>query len=160
MAHWFEPLSAQIPAAVESKRRRPRPQTHRLDESAVGCASASCSPAGRGKNTQFPLADLFRQSVHSHLAGYEDVNRAERPSQDPTFRLISKEGKDVVFRADAAFAKPELYEAMEKRSVQYAIQIPGNHSLERDIAELLTRTMGRQRMTDQEMITHEEKIKA
>jgi hypothetical protein len=45
----------------------------------------------RGKNTQFPLADLFRQSVYSRLAGYEDVNDAERLSQDPTFRLIGSE---------------------------------------------------------------------
>ena len=45
----------------------------------------------RGKNTQFPLADLFRQSVSSRLAGYEDVNDAERLSQDPTFRLIGSE---------------------------------------------------------------------
>ncbi|MGQ9635174.1 MAG: IS1380 family transposase, partial [Bryobacteraceae bacterium] len=45
----------------------------------------------RGKNTQFPLGDLFRQSVYSRLAGYEDVNDAERLSQDPTFRLIGSE---------------------------------------------------------------------
>src|ERR1700680_3232094 len=42
----------------------------------------------RGKHTQLPLADLLRQSVYSRLAGYEDVNDAERLSQDPTFRLI------------------------------------------------------------------------
>ncbi|MBM3724863.1 MAG: IS1380 family transposase, partial [Acidobacteria bacterium] len=41
----------------------------------------------RGKNTQLPLADLLRQSVYSRIAGYEDVNDAERLSQDPTFRL-------------------------------------------------------------------------
>jgi hypothetical protein len=45
----------------------------------------------RGKNTQFPLADLLRQSVYGRLAGYEDVNDAERLSQDPTFRLIGSE---------------------------------------------------------------------
>ena len=218
----------------------------------------------RAKNTQFPLADLLRQSVYSRMAGYEDVNDAERLSQDPTFRLIGSEkiwdrgaaltsrlqsfetellaqeenlaglaainreliakaeaidspqrmvldmdsteipvygqqehsaynghfestcyhplllfngegdclaaklrpgnvhsaedweelllpeierqqelGKEVVFRADAAFAKPEIYEALEERGVKYAIRIPANDSLERDIAELLTRPVGR-----------------
>lgn len=218
----------------------------------------------RGKNTQLPLADLLRQSIYSRLAGYEDVNDAERLSQDPTFRLIGsekiwdrgaaltsrlhwfetevlteeenlgglvrinrelvakgeaiesprrvvldmdsteipvygqqeesaynghfestcyhplllfngegdclaaklrpgnvhsaegweelllpeierqqKQGKEVVVRADAAFAKPEVYEALEERGVKYAIRIPANDSLERDIAELLTRPVGR-----------------
>ena len=45
----------------------------------------------RGKNTQLALADLLRQSIYSRLAGYEDVNDAERLSQDPTFRLIGSE---------------------------------------------------------------------
>jgi hypothetical protein len=44
-----------------------------------------------GKNTQLPLADLLRQSVYSRIAGYEDINDAERLSQDPTFRLIGSE---------------------------------------------------------------------
>jgi hypothetical protein len=216
----------------------------------------------RGKNTQLPLADPLRQSIYSRMAGYEDVNDAERLAQDPTFRLIGsekiwergaaltsrlqsfetelltqeenltglatinrellakvetidspqrvvldmdsteipvygqqssynghfestcyhplllfngegdclgaklrpgnvhsaedwqellvpeierqqQEGKKVVFRADAAFAKPEIYEALEERGVRYAIRIPANDSLERDIAELLTRPVGR-----------------
>ena len=45
----------------------------------------------RGTNTQLPLADLLRQSVYRRLAGYEDMNDAERLSQDPTFRLIGSE---------------------------------------------------------------------
>jgi hypothetical protein len=218
----------------------------------------------RGKNTQLPLADLFRQSVYSRIAGYEDLKDAERLAQDPTFRLIGSEktwdrgaaltsrlqtfetemlaeeenftslarinrelvgkaeatdaqrrivldmdsteipvygqqensaynghfestcyhplllfnregdclaaklrpgnvhsadeweelllpeierqqklGKEVVFWADAAFAKPEIYEALEERDVKYAIRIPANENLERDIAELLTRPVGR-----------------
>ena len=48
-----------------------------------------------------------------------------------------------MFRGDAAFAKPEIYEALEERGVKYAIRIPANDSLERDIAELLTRPVGR-----------------
>jgi len=49
------------------------------------------SDSRKGKNTQLPLADLFRQSVYSRIAGYEDVNDAERLAQDPTFRLIGSE---------------------------------------------------------------------
>ena len=49
------------------------------------------SDARRGKNTQLPLVDLFRQSIYSRVAGYEDVNDAERLSQDPAFRLIGSE---------------------------------------------------------------------
>ena len=49
----------------------------------------------------------------------------------------------MVFRADAAFAKPELYQALEEREVKYAIRLPSNDNLERNIAELLTRTVGR-----------------
>ena len=45
----------------------------------------------RGPNSRLPLADLFRQSVYSRLAGYEDMNDAEHLSQDPTFRLIGSE---------------------------------------------------------------------
>jgi hypothetical protein len=47
------------------------------------------------------------------------------------------------FRGDAAFARPEVYEALEERGVKYAIRIPANDSLERDIAELLPRPVGR-----------------
>ena len=218
----------------------------------------------RGRHTPLPLADWLRQSVYSRLAGYEDVNDAERVSADPTFRLIGSEniwergaaltsrlhsfetallaeaanlaglaainreligkaeaidaswrvvldmespeipvygkqehsayngyfestcdhplllfnsegdclaaklrpgnvhsaegwealllpeierqqtnGKEVALRADAAFAKPELYEALEQRGVQYAIRIPANESLERHVAELLPRPVGR-----------------
>jgi hypothetical protein len=56
---------------------------------------------------------------------------------------ISRTKAKVVFRADAAFAKPEIYEALEERGVKYAIRIPANNSLERDIVELLTRPVGR-----------------
>ncbi len=40
-------------------------------------------------------------------------------------------------------AKPEIYEALEERGVKYAMRIPANDRLERDIAELLARPVGR-----------------
>jgi hypothetical protein len=61
----------------------------------------------------------------------------------PEIERQQRLGKEVVFRADAAFAKPEIYEKSEERGVKYAIRIPANDSLERDIAELLTRPAGR-----------------
>jgi len=42
-----------------------------------------------GRNFQFALPDLFRQSVYSRLAGYEDTNDAERLAEDPTFRMLA-----------------------------------------------------------------------
>ena len=61
----------------------------------------------------------------------------------PEIERQQRMGKEVVFRADAAFAKPEIYEALEERGVKYAIRIPTNDNLERDIAELLPRPVGR-----------------
>jgi hypothetical protein len=53
------------------------------------------------------------------------------------------QSKEVAFRGDAAFAKPELYQALEERDVKYAIRLPANDNLQRNIAELLTRPVGR-----------------
>jgi Transposase DDE domain group 1 len=61
----------------------------------------------------------------------------------PEIERQQKQGKEVVGRADAAFAKRELDEALEERGVKYASCIPTNDSLERDIAALLTRPVGR-----------------
>jgi len=49
------------------------------------------SDSRQGLNKQFTLADLLRQSVYSRLAGYEDLNDAERLAADPTFRLTSSQ---------------------------------------------------------------------
>jgi hypothetical protein len=61
----------------------------------------------------------------------------------PEIQRPQRLGKEVVLRADAAFAKPEIYEALEERGVNYAIRIPANENLERDITELLARPVGR-----------------
>src|SRR5277367_291211 len=42
----------------------------------------------RGKNTRHMLVGLLRQSLFGRLAGYEDVNDAERLARDPAMRWI------------------------------------------------------------------------
>src|ERR1017187_9370625 len=80
-------------------------------------------------------AKLRPGNVHS-AEGWEELLLPEIECQQ-------QQGKEVVFRAHAAFAKPELYEALEERDVKYAIRLPANDNLERDIAEPLTRPVGR-----------------
>ena len=41
-----------------------------------------------GKNKAHPLEGMFRQSVFSRLAGYEDVNDADHPALDPVMRQV------------------------------------------------------------------------
>ena len=61
----------------------------------------------------------------------------------PTLVRTIAEAALVAFRADAAFAKPEIYEALEERGVAYAIRIPANESLEWEVAGILFRPPGR-----------------
>jgi hypothetical protein len=57
--------------------------------------------------------------------------------------VAAEQGKKVWFRADAAFAKPDIYEALKEHGAKYTIRIPANDYLLRDIAELLIRPVGR-----------------
>ena len=46
-----------------------------------------------GRNVQHDITSLLRQSIYSRLAGYEDVNDAQRLSVDPAMRSVT--GKKV-----------------------------------------------------------------
>lgn len=62
---------------------------------------------------------------------------------EPVIVRYRKRGTAVYFRADAAFAKPELYELLEAESIRYATRLPANGVLQERIAPLLTRPVGR-----------------
>ena len=80
-------------------------------------------------------AKLRPGNVHS-AEGWEELLLPEVERQQ-------RMGNEIAFRADAAFAKPEIYEALEERGVKYAIRIAANENLQRDIEELLKRPVGR-----------------
>src|SRR5260370_11986094 len=61
--------------------------------------------------------------------------------QNQPFQLSFNSSLKVDFQGSRVTS--DGYEALEKRGVKYAIRIPANDSLERDIAELLTRPVGR-----------------
>src|SRR4051812_7291339 len=49
----------------------------------------------RGKNIRHRLLGLLRQAIYGRLAGYEDVNDAERLARDPAMRaIVGREGLD------------------------------------------------------------------
>ena len=62
---------------------------------------------------------------------------------DPVLSRYEATGVRRYFRADAAFAKLDIYEDLEARHVLYAIRLPGNEVLQREIAPLLIRPVGR-----------------
>ena len=62
---------------------------------------------------------------------------------EPVIARYRERGVDLYFRADAAFAKPEIYELLEDEGIRYAIRLPANQVLQRRIGHLLTRPVGR-----------------
>src|SRR5437764_4136229 len=58
-------------------------------------AASTLAEGRRGKNVRHRLLGLLRQAVYSRLAGYEDVNDAERLARDPAMRaIVGREGLD------------------------------------------------------------------
>jgi hypothetical protein len=52
-------------------------------------------------------------------------------------------GKRIYFRADAAFASPDIYEYLEDNNILYAMRIKANNRLYEHVDHLMTRPVGR-----------------
>ncbi|MFC1980966.1 IS1380 family transposase [Chloroflexota bacterium] len=74
-----------------------------------------------------------------------NVHSAERWRQvlEPIVERYRKTVVRLLFRADAAFAKPEVYEYLEPRDIGYAVRLPANEVLQEHIKHLLKRPAGR-----------------
>jgi len=61
----------------------------------------------------------------------------------PAVERYQRQGVRQLFRGDAAFAKPEIYEYLELKGIGYTIRLPANDILEQAIKHLLKRPVGR-----------------
>ena len=77
-------------------------------------------------------------NVHS-ADGWRDV-------LEPVVARYRNRGLRRYFRADAAFANPEVYEFLEGEGYKYAIRLPANAVLQESIGHLLKRPVGRPRV--------------
>src|SRR5919199_1609202 len=74
-----------------------------------------------------------------------NVHSAEgwREVLEPVIARYRTTVKRRYFRADAAFASPEVYECLEAENYGYVIRLPANAVLQKRIAHLLKRPVGR-----------------
>ena len=76
-------------------------------------------------------ATLRPGNVHS-AEGWQEL-------LEPVVKGYQKKGLRLLFRGDAAFAKPELYEYLEQEKIGYAIRLPANQVIQEQIQSLLER---------------------
>src|SRR6266545_127174 len=96
-----------------------------------------------GKNGRHSLVGLFRQSVFGRLAGYEDVNDAERLRHDPAMRwIVGGKAAQGCAASPSQMGRFETH-CLEAERIKYAIRLPANQVLQNRIGYLLKRPVGR-----------------
>ena len=82
--------------------------------------------ARRGKNIRHLIEGLFRQSVFGRLAGYEDVNDAERLSIDPAMRaIVDPRGLDRAAASTSEMGRFETNWLARDENFAALVDLPG-----------------------------------
>ena len=107
---------------------------------------------GAAYNGHFESVCYHPLFLFNHFGDCEDamlrpgnVHSAERWREvlEPVVKRYQEKGVRLLFRADAAFAKSEVYEYLESRDTGYAMRLPANEVLQGNIRHLLKRPVGR-----------------
>jgi hypothetical protein len=86
------------------------------------------------------FGDLERSALRS---GNVHSAHGWKEAVEPVAARYRGKFKRRYFRADAAFANPEVYEFLEAEGFKYAIRLPANQILQEKIGYLLKRPVGR-----------------
>jgi len=79
-----------------------------------------------GQNSRHILPALLRQSIYSRLAGYEDVNDAERLRLDPAMRIIvGGRAKDATAASTSEMARFETETLSNRENLKHLMDLPG-----------------------------------
>src|SRR6516165_6910421 len=97
------------------------------DALALTCTAATGLHDTRiGQNTQHSLLALLRQSIYSRLAGYEDVNDAERLCLDPALRaVVGGRAKDKQAASTSEMARFETETLSSTENLKHLIDLSG-----------------------------------
>ena len=86
----------------------------------TGTAATGLLDSRTGHNTQHDLEALLRQSLYSRLAGYEDVNDAERLCLDPAMRtVVGGRAKDAKAASTSEMARFETETLSTKENLKH-----------------------------------------
>ena len=89
-------------------------------------AGSILTEARRGKNIRHLVEGLFRQSVFGRLAGYEDVNDAERLSLDPAMRaIVDRRGLDRHAASASEMGRFETEWLTSEGNLAALVDLPG-----------------------------------
>ena len=92
----------------------------------TGTAATGLLDSRTGQNTQHNLEALLRQSIYSRLAGYEDVNDAERLCVDPVMRaVVGGRAKDTTAASTSEMARFETDTLSTKENLKHLMDLPG-----------------------------------